>query len=288
MKPRVEECKEALLVLIKKYAEKIVTKESVPIPDEEEALNWHAFLGHSQDMQGFDAGKFSGADPWSKKGNWRSLKERNLSVTLLSQLWAIEPIHDSLTAPKSSLAERLEAISRHGQKPGFEFVEAWRGFKGRARKTKAILRAYLDNPHRLKPYGHSFRNYLERLFSTICPHVGFPPRHFQSGDEARIVQRIDLDFYNVGPAMASYMICDWLLYLWRKGTLDWFETFKCDSRHMAFAEKYGNPYRTQREFVKFVQAVQEGCGKKYPPRVVNEAIWLDAERGGEDGTFKRR
>ena len=39
-----------------KFAAEIVGRPGVLIPDTEDDLNWHAFLGHSIDMQGFIVG----------------------------------------------------------------------------------------------------------------------------------------------------------------------------------------------------------------------------------------
>jgi hypothetical protein len=46
-----------------RYAAAILERPGILIPDTEEDLNWHAFLGHSLDMQGFRAAEFVGVDP---------------------------------------------------------------------------------------------------------------------------------------------------------------------------------------------------------------------------------
>ena len=47
----------------KTYASMILNRWQILIPDTEDDLNWHAFLGHSIDMQGFRAAEFVGVDP---------------------------------------------------------------------------------------------------------------------------------------------------------------------------------------------------------------------------------
>ena len=51
----------------REYATDILNRPHVLIPDTDDELNWHAFLGHSIDMQGFRAAEFSGVDPLTKK-----------------------------------------------------------------------------------------------------------------------------------------------------------------------------------------------------------------------------
>lgn len=48
------------------YAQRIVTRPGILIPDTDEDLTWHAFLGHSIDMQGFRAAEFAGVDELSR------------------------------------------------------------------------------------------------------------------------------------------------------------------------------------------------------------------------------
>ena len=50
----------------KTYAAMILHRSHIPIRDSEDELNWHAFLGHSIDMQGFRAAEFAGVDPLTK------------------------------------------------------------------------------------------------------------------------------------------------------------------------------------------------------------------------------
>ena len=72
------DCNE-LNVAWKRYSELIFEKSEILIPDTESDLNWHAFLGHSIDMQGFRAAEFAGVDKISKPAKgFKSLKERGV------------------------------------------------------------------------------------------------------------------------------------------------------------------------------------------------------------------
>src|SRR5208283_5766546 len=44
------------------YASMILNRSQILIPDTDDDLTWHAFLGHSIDMQGFRAAEFAGVD----------------------------------------------------------------------------------------------------------------------------------------------------------------------------------------------------------------------------------
>jgi hypothetical protein len=44
------------------HAASILGRPGVLIADNDDELNWHAFLGHSLDMQGFRAGELVGVD----------------------------------------------------------------------------------------------------------------------------------------------------------------------------------------------------------------------------------
>ena len=76
----------------------------------------------------------------------------------------------------------------------------------------------------------------------------------------------------VGPALAAYMICDWQLWLWKQDLTGVFATYKHDSRHEKFVERYGRG---------LVPVDQEGFTEwwfsmypEVPPRIINECIWL--------------
>jgi hypothetical protein len=48
------------------YASMILNRSQILIPDTDDDLTWHAFLGHSIDMQGFRAAEFAGVDPLTR------------------------------------------------------------------------------------------------------------------------------------------------------------------------------------------------------------------------------
>ena len=49
------------------FASQILAQEGIMIPDTDEDLSWHAFLGHSIDMQGWRAAEFVGVDALTKE-----------------------------------------------------------------------------------------------------------------------------------------------------------------------------------------------------------------------------
>ncbi|TFG48489.1 MAG: hypothetical protein E4H40_04610, partial [Candidatus Brocadiia bacterium] len=80
-----------------KYAKEVIDMPNVLIPDTEDDLNWHAFLGHSIDMQGFRAAEFAGVDKLSKPvDGFKSLKQRGIGVAELGSLWEVEDIRNHL------------------------------------------------------------------------------------------------------------------------------------------------------------------------------------------------
>jgi hypothetical protein len=101
--------------------------------------------------------------------------------------------------------------------------------------------------------------------------------------EGVLVAAIAREFYNVGNALGNYMICDWLLWIWREGQIDWFASYKEDSVHDA-AIKSGKLPSEASDFVAFCRGIRipdgygRASGKLCPPRVLNECIWLDGNR----------
>lgn len=80
-----------------KFAGAIFDRPGVLIPDTEEDLNWHAFLGHSLDMQGFRAAEFAGVDDLTRRApNFVPLRQRGIGVAELASLWEIPPIRKHL------------------------------------------------------------------------------------------------------------------------------------------------------------------------------------------------
>ena len=72
----------------KTYASMILNRSQILIPDTDEDLTWHAFLGHSIDMQGFRAAEFAGVDPLTRNApKFVPLKTRGIGVPELAALW---------------------------------------------------------------------------------------------------------------------------------------------------------------------------------------------------------
>ena len=81
----------------KTYASMILHRSQILIPDTDDDLTWHAFLGHSIDMQGFRAAEFTGVDPLTRNApNFVPLKTRGIGVPELAALWEIPEIRQHL------------------------------------------------------------------------------------------------------------------------------------------------------------------------------------------------
>lgn len=266
------------------YASAILDRPGVMIPDTEEDLNWHAFLGHSLDMQGWRAAEFVGVDALTRKADgFIPLKERGIGVAELGGLWEVAPIRAHLLGGTTGLPVEatMEVLVREGAETGAGFAEAYRRFPWR--KAHAAVRAYLQNSAVLADYNYSFRQWLE----AECVEMGvsdFPPVDFRSevsgsglSIEWELVRRLEQTFYQVGPTLAPYIICDWQLWLWHEGRTGVFEAFKPDLFHVQFAERYGDgviPVGRQ-EFISWWFELYPGI----PPRLINECIWLAIEQG---------
>ena len=86
----------------------------------------------------------------------------------------------------------------------------------------------------------------------------------------------NISFYQVGPTMAPYMICDWQLWLWNEGGTGVFEAFKLDEFHIQFVDRYGAGIipRDSKAFIGWWLDLYP----EVPPRLVNECIWLAVEK----------
>lgn len=256
------------------------------IPDTDEDLSWHAFLGHSIDMQGWRAAEFVGVDDLTKDAPaFVPLIERGIGVRELGQLWEVPAIgehllHGTAGLPVSATTNLLRV---EGGDVGRAFADAYEAFPWR--KAHMAVRAYLQNSAALKNHDYSFRRWLE----AECSELGeteFPPRDFrrevrfrggESSIEWALVQRLEESFYQVGPTMAPYMICDWQLWLWHEGRTGVFEAFKPDEFHIQFVAKYGREVvpADRTRFIKWWLDMYPTV----PPRLVNECIWLAVENG---------
>jgi hypothetical protein len=270
------------------YAGPILNTPGVMIPDTEDDLNWHAFLGHSLDMQGWRAAEFVGVDELTRNApGFIPLRERGIGIRQLGELWEITPIREHLLHGTAGLPVEatMEVLAQEGGEVGASFAEAYRRFPWR--KAHAAVRAYLQNSAALAEHDYSFRSWLE----AECEAMGvseFPPMDFRVRAEGsdlsvewELVRRLEHAFYQVGPTLAPYIICDWQLWLWQKGQTGVFEAFKPDLFHEQFADRYGNGVIPvgRKEFIAWWLALYP----ELPPRLINECIWLAIERGlGED------
>ena len=181
------------------------------------------------------------------------------------------------------MSATLDVLRTEGGVVGESFSDAYEAFPWR--KAHMAVRAYLQNSAALKGFDYSFRRWLE----AECNELGmteFPPPDFrqefnvQAGKasvEWTLVRRLEESFYQVGPTMAPYMICDWQLWLWNEGKTDVFEAFKPDEFHIQFVAKYGRGVipSDRSDFI----AWWLGMYPEVPPRLVNECIWLAVENG---------
>ena len=269
-----------------RYAAAILDRPGILILDTEEDLNWHAFLGHSLDMQGFRAAEFVGVDPLTRQASgFVALRERGIGVRELADLWAVAPIQSHLfTGVRGTpLTTSLEVLRAHGGEKGVSLAEAFAAFPWR--KFHWSVRALLQNSAVLADHGYSFREWLRHE----CGSLGvteFPPADFRvpvpttradRSLERALRERLEQTFYMVGPALSAYMICDWQLSLWHTGATDVFAAFKLDSFHTTFVEKYGaGGVPTDEDgFADWWFARQPDL----PPRLANECIWLGMEQG---------
>ena len=263
----------------------MIPDSQIPIPDTEDDLNWHAFLGHSVDMQGFRAAEFAGVDPLTKEApDFVPLRTKGIGVPELASLWQIPAIRDHLLegGGDAPLGEATSRILRDaGGEVGRSLAEAFEHFPWR--KFRWSVRALLQNSDQLRPFGFSFRGWLV----DACRRLGigpFPPDDFRrSVDlggpsmpvESALREELRRAFYMVGPAMSAYMICDWQLWLWREGRTAVFATFKLDRFHEAFVKKFGRGVIPADEagFARWWL----GLFPELPPRLANECIWLAVE-----------
>lgn len=266
------------------YARRVVASH-IPIPDTEDDLNWHAFLGHSADMQGFRAAEFAGVDPLTRPApSFVPLNRRGLGIPQLAALWDIPQIQHHLRVldPQAPLdLPALRLLASAGGHSGHSLAEAFEGFPWP--KFNRSVRALLENSAKLGRHAHSFRQWLREE----CRMLGvteFPPPRFRRAVvlqgkrmalEQALRRRLDEEFYMVGPALAAYMICDWQLWLWLEGRTQVFGTFKLDRFHERFVRAYGRE-RIPVDEAGFARW-WHGLFPDLPPRLANECIWLGVE-----------
>lgn len=186
-------------------------------------------------MQGFRADIFTGGP--NEENNpyfpdYLGLRDRwpdGISMLEgIAALW-LNPIAQK-TLKEISHPFRSQELKALGTRPALEllrrlygnattqiFADAFDELKGHkiAHKTNAIIRAYCQNAALLAPYNYCFRTYLQ----SIVPDFDLPLADVTTA-EALWHDRIMRDFYHVGPAMAPYLIADWLFWLWRAGQIE--------------------------------------------------------------------
>jgi hypothetical protein len=267
------------------YASMILHRSQILIPDTDEDLTWHAFLGHSIDMQGFRAAEFAGVDPLTRNApKFVPLKTRGIGVPELTSLWEVPEIRQHLLGQNKDVpfAVRLGVLRTHGGEIGVSLAEAFEYFPWR--KFHWSVRALLQNSAVLKPFEFSFRRWLQHE----CEQLGvqeFPPTNFRRAVtfegtsmalERTLRKRLEQTFYMVGPAMSAHMLCDWQLWLWREGLTAVFANFKLDSFHEAFVKRFGKGVipADEERFAHWWHDLLPDL----PPRLANECIWLAVEK----------
>jgi hypothetical protein len=266
------------------YATMILERSHILIADTDDDLTWHAFLGHSIDMQGFRAAEFAGVDPLTRHApKFVPLKRRGIGVPELAGLWEIPEVrsHFRKSLQDVPFSDTLNLLRARGAGIGGSIAEAFDFFPWR--KFHWAVRALLENSARLKPFDFSFRRWLQN--ECLALGVGsFPPHDFRTpveldhqimSLEQALRARLERTFYMVGPAMSAYMLCDWQLWLWRADRTTVFANFKLDSFHEGFVKKFGE---------KTIPASETGFARWWldlfpdlPPRLANECIWLAVE-----------
>ena len=282
--------------LLQTHLPMILGTAAVAVPDDEEEMNWRLFFAHSQDMQGFRADIFTGGPNEGKnpydpafvglRERWGS-DSRSL-IAELARLWEdgqtkaaltrmsnpLRPLHERQQGVRSAI-QLLHDGGIAGARVFAKTLEALSGPRI-ARKTNGMIRAYIQNSQLLKQYNYSFRAYLQ----SIVPDQPFPPRDVSQA-EGKWLGAIQRDFYGVGPALANYMVCDWLLWLWREGRIDGFESYKPDSVHLKAVEEGLIEMDPTQSFVAYCKTLRIPAGygslsgRPCPPRVLNECIWLE-------------
>ena len=160
------------------YASMILNRSQILIPDTEDDLNWHAFLGHSIDMQGFRAAEFAGVDPLTRHApNFVPLKVRGIGVPELASLWKIPSIRNYLQSGRWDdllRPETLSVLCADGGSIGQSLAEALEHFPWR--KFRWSVRALLQNSDVLRTFDFSFRrgsraSAIDWVFRTFHPRI---------------------------------------------------------------------------------------------------------------------
>jgi hypothetical protein len=212
-----------------------------------------------------------------------SLRARNIGVRELASLWQVPAIREHLLhgIKGAPLSRTLNVLRWGGGPVGASLAEAFEFFP--YRKFHWAVRALLQNSALLADCDFSFRVWLRRE----CARLGvedFPPADFRRDVvmgrsrmtlEAALRLRLEATFYQVGPELAPYMLCDGQLWLWARGLTSVFANFKRDSFHEQFVGRYSRGVVPTNEagFVRWWKELYPDL----PPRLANESIWLGTE-----------
>lgn len=267
------------------YAPMILGRSHILIADTDDDLTWHAFLGHSVDMQGFRAAEFAGVDSLTRHAPvFIPLKPRGIGVPELAALWEVDSIRSHLSSGNKDdplQTSDMNLLRKFGGGIGTSLADAFEHFPWR--KFRWSVRALLENSALLKAHDYSFRRWLQHECALLGARP-FPPVEFRRAvaldgmmlpTERALRTRLERTFYMVGPAMSAYMLCDWQLWLWREGRTAVFANFKLDSFHKKFVERFGRGAIPADEagFARWWL----GLYPDLPPRLANECIWLAVE-----------
>jgi hypothetical protein len=284
--------------LLEEFMPRMLAADGVAVPDDEEEMNWRLFFAHSQDMRGFRADIFTGGpneDKHPTEPAFQGLRNRwSDSRTMISGLAAVWQDDDTrreltrltnktdpvpaayalavglLRGPSGNDATRLFAAT----------LDDLKGYRI-SKKTAGMVRAYVQNSDLMTRHECSFREYLQ----SVVPDLGRGADRIVEAERAWLTS-IVRDFYNVGPALASYLISDWILWLWREGKVKWFESYKADSVFLRTLATDGKlPAEAVTDFVAYSRSLkierdwvpagrEHLVGLPVPPRLLNEAIWL--------------
>ncbi len=163
-----------------RFASDILDRPGVLIADTDEDLNWHAFLGHSIDMQGFRAAEFVGVDDLTRRApQFVPLKRRGLGVPELGGLWEIPSLREHLLGGTKGVpfSVTLDKLRAQGGAIGDSLAEAFAAFPWR--KFHWAVRALIQNSAVLAEHRYSFRHWL-RHQSADLEVMAFPPSDFQA------------------------------------------------------------------------------------------------------------
>jgi len=267
----------------------------VLIPDTEEELNWHSFLGH-HDFWRFRGDQFTIC---GKRG-FTPLRERQppFGVARLAAVWReLERANPEGICGRSLLERRyrwrkgnpspktnLRADLEGGGGPSGEFLAVWDEFRngtawayGCVLHDSAVLEEY---------FASSFRTYLKSKVGVLATgehsSAVFPRLDWRSpvpdgrGEtvalEEALARAMTHDF-GVGMEVARYLFCDWLLSLWHEDRSVMFDSYKHDDNAVKFGCKHGW-YCDRRTFLDMCRRYRPDL----PPRVINECIWIHQNR----------